>query len=171
MKINTLYILPFLLPWLSHDLVHGAPASPALSPALHVGNASDGLVQTVTTITTVHMNNRLVIDYALEGHALDNKLAARTIACIDQAYRLTRTRKPGNAPFTGEFAYYAPMQVHLAPSPAPAVGDKCRMTNDEAALAWLMLADIVVKVTTMREMEFDVYKEGRLVARGKVLKA
>ena len=45
------------------------------------------------------------------------------------------------------------------------------MTNDEAALAWLMLADIVVKVTTMREMEFDVYKEGRIVARGKVLKA
>lgn len=155
--------------WLSYDLVYGAPAPPAFRPTLHVENAANGLAQTFTT-TAVHVDHRLALDYTLEGHSLDHRLAALTMGCIDEAYRATRAREPGSAPFTGAFAFHAPMQVHLAPSPLPAVAVRSRMTNDEAALAWLMLSDVIIKQIEMKEMEFDVYKEGKVVARGKVLK-
>ena len=46
-----------------------------------------------------------------------------------------------------------------------------RITNEEAAAAWLILSDTVVKMRGMRSgMEFDVLRRGRAVAGGKVLK-
>ena len=170
MRLRFFYAIPVLLLfWRSHDLVYGAPASPAFRPILHVNNATSRLVQAFTT-TAVHVDHRLVLDYTLEGHSLSNRLAALTMGCIDEAYHATRARVPGSAPFTGAFAFHAPMQVHLAPSPVPAVAARSRLTNDEAALAWLMLSDVVVKQIELREIEFDVHKEGKIVARGKVLK-
>ena len=46
-----------------------------------------------------------------------------------------------------------------------------RMTNEEAAAAWLVLYDTVVKMRGMRSgMEFDVFRGARAIAGGKILK-
>ena len=144
------------------DLTSGAPypsASPLNPPATSTAEPIS---------TAILRHGRLRLEYFLEGHHLDQRLSALTTACIEEAYHRIRGRRSGTTSFTGVWVIHPPIQVHLLPSVSPPPAKEV-MTNDEAARVWLMLHDVVVKEKGMKEMEFDVEKEGIVVARGKVL--